>query len=209
MKPLSATRRKSPSTGANTDCNKEKADNGKRRKTIFRQKQAGRLRIALSERRRRSGSGNGRRFSASRAAGNCQRNGIRSAPDAQNVGNRNKTEKLHRLQNNFTKLALCGFAFLTGTSEITEDMQRMDEINRVRPYVAKTEKPIDDDELRQYWQKVVADKVILLEDLADIAAKTSAKDLQKAVNNRNASLTASSSDKNAAAVLTYNAPSRV
>ena len=128
---------------------------------------------------------------------------------AQNVGNRNKTEKLHRLQNNFTKLALCGFAFLTGTSEITEDMQRMDEINRVRPYVAKTEKPIDDDELRQYWQKVVADKVILLEDLADIAAKTSAKDLQKAVNNRNASLTASSSDKNAAAVLTYNAPSRV
>ena len=45
---------------------------------------------------------------------------------AQNVGNRNKTEKLHRLQNNFTKLALCGFAFLTGTSEITEDMQRMD-----------------------------------------------------------------------------------
>ena len=120
---------------------------------------------------------------------------------AQNVGNRNKTEKLHRLQNNFTKLALCGFAFLTGTSEITEDMQRMDEINRVRPYVAKTEKPIDDDELRQYWQKVVADKVI--------AAKTSAKDLQKAVNNRNASLTASSGDKNAAAVLTYNAPSRV
>lgn len=146
MKPFSATRRKSPSTGANTDCNKEKADNGKRRKTIFRQKQAGRLRIALSERSRRSGSGNGRRFSASRAAGNCQRNGIRSAPDrgyfsaaAQNVGNRNKTEKLHRLQNNFTKLALCGFAFLTGTSEITEDMQRMDEINRVRPYVAKTE----------------------------------------------------------------------
>ena len=132
-----------------------------------------------------------------------------SAAAAQNVGNRNKTEKLHRLQNNFTKLALCGFAFLTGTSEITEDMQRMDEINRVRPYVAKTEKPIDDDELRQYWQKVVADKVILLEDLADIAAKTSAKDLQKAVNNRNASLTASSSDKNAAAVLTYNAPSRV
>ena len=128
---------------------------------------------------------------------------------AQNVGNRNKTEKLHRLQNNFTKLALCGFAFLTGTSEITEDMQRMDEINRVRPYVAKTEKPIDDDELRQYWQKVVADKVISLEDLADIAAKTSAKDLQKAVNNRNASLTASSGDKNAAAVLTYNAPSRV
>ena len=43
---------------------------------------------------------------------------------AQNVGNRNKTEKLHRLQNNFTKLALCGFAFLTGTSEITEDMQK-------------------------------------------------------------------------------------
>ena len=113
------------------------------------------------------------------------------------------------MQNNFTKLALCGFAFLTGTSEITEDMQRMDEINRVRPYVAKTEKPIDDDELRQYWQKVVADKVISLEDLADIAAKTSAKDLQKAVNNWNVSLTASSSDKNAAAVLTYNAPSRV
>lgn len=128
---------------------------------------------------------------------------------AQNVGNRNKTEKLHRLQNNFTKLALCGFAFLTGTSEVTEDMQRMDEINRVRPYVAKTEKPIDNDKLRQYWQKVIADKVISLEDLADIAAKTSAKDLQKAVNNRNASLTVSSSDKNAVAVLTYNALSRV
>ena len=106
----------------------------------------------------------------------------------------------------------------------------MDEINRVRPYVAKTEKPIDDDELRQYWQKVVADKVISLEDLADIAAKTSAKDLQKAVNNRNASLTPQAvfksedadQDRNApsateqsgeiallTAARTYNAPSRV
>lgn len=144
MKPLSATRRKSPSTGANTDCNKEKADNGKDAK-----QSSVKSRLAVCGSRFLSGVGAAAAATAvvspllvppeiaKETASVLLLTAATFSAAAQNVGNRNKTEKLHRLQNNFTKLALCGFAFLTGTSEITEDMQRMDEINRVRPYVAK------------------------------------------------------------------------
>ncbi len=114
---------------------------------------------------------------------------------AQNTATGNKTEKLSRFQNKFTKLSLCGFAFLTGTSEITEDMQRIEDLNQVRPFAARIEKPVDDDELRQYWQSVIANKSISLEELANIAAKTSAKDLPPLQTDKEIALTTALTQK--------------
>ena len=103
---------------------------------------------------------------------------------AQKIGNKNKSEKTQKFQNKFTKLALCGFALLTGTDDITADMQRIEEINTPLPQVTRIEKPVDDD-LRAYWESVVKSKTISLDEMAkmtNLAAKTSVSDLSQNKN---------------------------
>lgn len=98
---------------------------------------------------------------------------------AQKTGNKNKSEKIQKFQNKFTKLALCGFALLTGTDDITADMKRIEEINTPQPYVIRTEKTVDDD-MRTYWESVAKSQSISLEEMmkmTELASKTSVKDL--------------------------------
>lgn len=100
---------------------------------------------------------------------------------AQKTGNKYKSAKTATFQNTATKLALCGFAVLTGTSEITEDMQRMEDINRPKPAVIAVERQLDkNDELRPYWQSVIDNKTFSIAEFEAMAAKISAKDLDGA-----------------------------
>ncbi len=96
---------------------------------------------------------------------------------AQKNGGTFKPTKIKNLQNKYTKILLCGFALQTSTSEVVEDMQRLEEAGQPQPTAVAVERPVVVDRLDRFLPSAQNNYEILAENLLKIAAGTSAKEL--------------------------------